>query len=71
MRQQKGYNFQKMKNIHFSCTTFDHFSLDEWPLEQYFSEKGQWAGEKTKSGFGNYFQHLFFFSFSICQGGPS
>ena len=21
-----------MKNIHFSCTTFDHFSLDEWPL---------------------------------------
>ena len=21
-----------MKNTHFACTTFDHFSLDEWPL---------------------------------------
>ena len=21
-----------MKNIHFACTTLDHFSLDEWPL---------------------------------------
>ena len=45
MRWQKGYNFQKMKNTHFSCTTFNHFSLDEWPLVGLFLVQQVFKGD--------------------------